>query len=52
MLANVYYDPDENVLTQYEVQAEFLDHVIIPQTEDIAYLNPLSDPNTRCGGFL
>ena len=52
ILANVYYDPDESILTQYEVTGEFLDHVIIPQTQNIAYLNPLNDPTQGVVDFF
>jgi len=41
---NIYYSDDPHTVTEYKVRAEYLDHTIIPQTTDIAVMNPLNVP--------
>ncbi len=49
---DVYYDSADGSITEYEVIGEFLDHVIIPQTTNIALFNPLSDPTQAVVDFF
>jgi len=49
---DVYYSSEEGSVTEYTVEGSFLDHVIIPQTSDIALFNPLNDPTQDVVNFF
>ncbi|MDF1695739.1 MAG: hypothetical protein P1U56_07915 [Saprospiraceae bacterium] len=41
---DIYYSSNPLDVTEYTISAEYLDHVIIPQTTNIAVMNPLNEP--------
>ncbi|MFT4535889.1 MAG: hypothetical protein ACI9P5_003259 [Saprospiraceae bacterium] len=47
----IYYSSDPDDVTTYELNGEYLDHIIIPQVSSSALLNPLNDPTQAVVDF-